>query len=299
VASPSSPDPPRSHAGAHSLRWRGYEPWAWVSFGVGALALVLFIVLGSKPGGPLAVKAYLLGIPLIGLSAAIVLLTGLVWSLWKRPVLQPGRVAPLLVSGSALWICSFPLAYPSSHANRPSTTTFRLPFEGEWTCVWGGETRETNRHVLMPWARYGFEFTRGTEFGANQETVGATVLAPAAGTVARVPIDGRTGLASIVLKVGSDEWLTLSGLDPAGMVQVEGAEVATGDLLARVGQARTSEPPALVLWLADRPDQGEGIPMRFFGYESATGRVDAGVPQGGVAGRKLLGERVRAPAPPR
>ena len=134
------------------------EPWAWLAFALGLCTLGQLFLLGWKPGGRLPVLAYLWGPFVIGCAAAMVLLFGMIWSLRRRPVLQPRRVWPLAVLGASLWLCSLPIAYPSSHEGKPSPTRFQLPFLGKARVHLGGEQRATNRLLFDPSRRFGVCF---------------------------------------------------------------------------------------------------------------------------------------------
>ena len=288
------------------------ERWPFAVFALAAATLAVFVYLGARPGGRGPILAYRYGPPALGILNALALGVALVWSALRPPLVRPRRVAAWTAAGAGLWLCSLPLAYPSSHDGHPSAVRFRLPFDGEWTVRWGGERHATNALVLSPGRRYGFDFVRGD--GADPEgSVGAPVLAPAEGEVVAVEqsladdlgASSEGGPASawgnhVVLRVAAQEFLVLGGLQQGSVGVVPGERVRAGQELARVGRSalsRVSPAPHLAVHLQDAPEpgRGEAIPMRFFAYESGGHEVEAGIPRGGLADGSMTGERVRAP----
>lgn len=238
--------------GSGSSAAPGYEPWAWPAFAIGLCTGALLVYLGWKPGGELPVIVYRWGPLLVGALAAIGLFLALLFCWRRRPVLQRGRVVPLSVLAASLWVCSLPIAYPSSHEGKFSTVHFGLPVEGRARVRSGGEDPATNRLVFDPSRRYGVVFE-------PLEDEPRSALAPAAGKVVEVGA-GRLG-AVLVLAVGAAEFCVLEGLESSSIQLAVGADVSAGDTLGRV-------PGLLVMSLQDGPELGrwEGIPMRFWDY---------------------------------
>lgn len=239
-----------------------FEPWAWPAFGLLGATLALFLVMGSRPGGELAVLAYRWGLFAVGGAGAALMCLALAWSLRHRPVLQRGRAWPLTALAISLWLCSLPIPYPSSHEGKPSPIRFRLPFEGEAHVLWGGEEKGTNGLVYDPSACFGTCF---------ELEGGPAVLLPADGRlVAREP--GRFG-ERVVLEVAPETYLVLDGLGPGADGPGPGVALRAGEPL---GRAATK----LCVFLMDGPRYGrsEGIPMRFWGYAADGRPVEAGVP---------------------
>ena len=85
---------------------KGFEIWAWIAFGITALTAALFVYLGTRPGGKGPIAAYRYGRDLLGVSAALVLFGGIVWSMIRRPALQRGRIAPMLALAACVFLCS-------------------------------------------------------------------------------------------------------------------------------------------------------------------------------------------------
>jgi hypothetical protein len=251
----------------------GFEPWAWAAFALVGLTVALFLFLGARPGGAAPVLAYRFGLLAAGWASAVGMLIGIAWCLRRRPVLQRGRAWPLAALAASLWFCSLPLAYPSSHEGKYSTTRFRLPFEGSARVRFGGERVAANPLLFDPERRFGLAF--------EGEGEALRVCAPAAGELlARV--DGREGVG-LVLRTGEREFCVLEGLAPEAGGLAPGARVAAGTPLGRA-------PGVLTMHLKDRPEpgRGEGIPLRFFGYLADGRAAESGVP--------VPPQSVRAPA---
>lgn len=78
-------------------------------------------------------------------------------------------------------------------------TKLELPFKGEWTVVWGGDTKELNYHVESEAQKNAFDFVVTNEKGNSYKTDGQTnedyyafgkeILAPSDGEIVLV-VDG-------------------------------------------------------------------------------------------------------------
>jgi hypothetical protein len=296
------------------------ERWVLVAYAVGVVTAGLFLYLGLRPGGLGPVRAYTHGRSILFLAGAGLLLFGLLGSLYRRPVIQRGRLGAFLTLAGVVWFTAYPLSYPSSFEGHPSAVRFRLPFEGEWTVRWGGSQGPASALVLQPDRRFGFDFVACDAEGKSDDgraayCFGREVLAPAAGVVVAVhdgepdaALGGRPAGAEpygnyVVLRVAEREFLFLIGLERGSPAVGEGDLVSAGAPLGRAGfSARSALTPEahLGVHLQDTPvpRRGEGIPFAFRDYRSGEAVVDAGVPQGGLRGGRHVGERVR-PAGPR
>lgn len=286
----------------------GLEPWSWVALALGGLTLGSYLVLGLRPGAPLGPWIHLRGTLFCGLACMAMLAFGIAWSLLHRPVLARRRIVPFLVLAVCVWLASAPIPYPSSHAQKPSSVAFRLPFQGRWRVRWGGERRAENALALLPDRRYGFAFEPlppAPEDPPSEHPPG-TVLAPAAGVVVSAegeqpdgaPRGERSRLGNtLVLEVAPGEYLVLGDLAAGSLRVAPGERVEAGQELARLGDSavRTLPEPALLVHLQDdpRPGHGEGIPLRFRDYLVGGRVVAAGVPRGGLRGTERTGEVVR------
>jgi hypothetical protein len=244
-----------------------FEPWAWFAFALAAATLVLFLYLGSRPGGERAHQLYRHGPLALGGAAAVFLLGALFHCLRRRPMLQRRRVWPLAALAGTLWFCSLPIAYPSPRQGKYSPTRFRLPFEGRARVLYGGEEVRASPFLFDPSRRFAVCF-EPVASGAALE-----VVAPMQATVV-AKFEGPGG-PGVVLHAGGEEHCVLEGFAEFGGFSV-GQALGEGSRLGRV-DAR------LTMYLADRPDpgRGEGIPLRFSGYLLGGRAVSVGVPSAG------------------
>jgi hypothetical protein len=292
----------------------GLEWWMRPVPALAAAHLALAATFQARPG-LLAVYLWYVGPPLVALLAIALLAGALVESLRRRATWTRARVAAL--AGLALAVGVVPLyrTYPSSHDGRPSAVRFRLPLDGPVTVAWGGATRDVNYHVGMPDQRWAYDLlvtsdgrsTRGTgtELG-DFLAFDLPVRAPAAGIVRGVH-DGDPDEAPgahrargafgnhVILEVAPGEFLFIAHLRRGSIAVRPGDRVEAGQAIGRVGNSGNSSEPHVHLHLQDTPRRhlGEAIPFEFAGYRRQDGAVvDRGLPRGGIAGGRYVGEIV-------
>jgi hypothetical protein len=296
------------------------EVWAILAYAIGALFVAAVVFLGLRPGGVAPVRVWLYGLGFLPLAAFALLVAGAIWSVRKPPFLRPGRKIPFLILLLAIGAGQIPLPYPSSHEGHDSAICFRLPFDGEWTVFWGGETKEQSLlAVYTVERRWGLDLVVAKEgrthagsgaAASDYYVFGRNVLAPADGVVVRtvdgVPdgIPGRIdrgvepGGNRVVLQVGEREFVFLAHLASGSIAVEPGQKVRAGDLLGRVGCSGWSQhtpEPHLAIHLQDSAVDGSGepIPWHFCDYTADGVRVDKGLPHGGIGpGGALLGQRI-------
>lgn len=313
-------DPVEAFARATGHRSGRPEVWAWIAFLLLFSLIGLFIYLGLRPGGTGPVIAYSIGRDLIGLAAVATGFFGVLWSLLHRPLLRRRRLPAFLALAVVIGTHAYPFPYPSSYEGHPSATCFRLPVEGEWTVVWGGESKDTNRLAgFLPERRWGIDLIVTLD-GRDHDgdglkledyyAYGRDVLAPAGGRVVRVHSgqrDTQPGMIDrglepygnhVVIEIAPKEFLFLAHLQPGSIGVREGEVVEAGQPLARVGNSGFSAltpMPHLAIHLQDTPEPrlGEPIPWRFCGYVADGRPVDEGLPVGRI-GRDggFYGQRV-------
>jgi murein DD-endopeptidase MepM/ murein hydrolase activator NlpD len=211
--------------------------------------------------------------------------------------------------------------YPSSHDGAPSLIRFRLPLDGPVTVGWGGATPDVNYHVFAPDQRWAYDLavTRdGQTYRADGTRCedyycyGLPVLAPAGGTVVStadgdpdMPIGvmggGRdAGGNQIRLEVAPRQFLFLCHLQPGTILVKPGDRVTQGQAVGRVGNSGNTSEPHLHIHLQDRPDPdfAEGIPLYFHDYRVGDQFVERGMPTGGFAEGRPVGQIVQHVAPP-
>lgn len=296
------------------------EAWTRAALVVFALFALALAYLGLRPGGVGPLVIYMEGRLALALLALAILAWGVVVAFRRRPLLQPGRARALFALALVIGVANYPFPYPSSHEHHPSAVQFRLPVEGEWVVVWGGDRKATNRlAAFLPDRRWGLhlvvEREGATGEGAGIEAsdyhaFGREVLAPAAGRVVAVhdgepdhPPRRRGGGAPLgnhlVLEVAPSEFCFLTNLQQGSILVAVGDELAPGDALARVGSSGSmvmTPQPHVALHLQDTsvPLRGEAVPWTFSEYASDGRRVERGQPAGGLgAAGELQGDRVR------
>lgn len=301
------------------------EPWTRLPVLLLVLTVVAYLYLGARPGGRGPIWVFGAGRAWLGATAALALVSAAAWSALRRPFLQPGRGAALGLLALTLGLSQWPLPYPSSRSDRPSSVAFRLPVEGEWRVVHGGEGREANLFsILSHDRRYALALVReegGVTRRADADPAtfrpgdflayGEPVLAPADGRVvavrdglpdAALPLGDPDGPAlgnRVVLEVAEGEYAFVSHLQPGSILVHEGDRITAGTPVGRVGfsgRSPLTREPHVEVHLQTTPEDGwgEGVPWSFRGYEADGRAVERGLPRGGIRDGRPAGERVRA-----
>ena len=145
-----------------------------------------------------------------------------------------------------------------------NTTPLILPFKGEWTVFWGGDTKELNYHVVSKAQKNAFDFVIKDEEGKSFKTDGATnedyyafgqeVIAPCDGEVVLV-VDGikdnKPGELnpiyvpgnSVILKTENNEYLFFAHFKQHTIKVKQGQKVEQGELLGLCGNSGNSSEP--------------------------------------------------------
>jgi hypothetical protein len=300
--------------GKHAMRRLDW--WLYPVWGLAFLQTGFFLVPQTRPG-LLGAVFWLLGMDrLLWLGlAALVLLCGFGWSLWRRPFWNRRRAAGFL---ALLALAASPLAfrtYPSSHDHAPSQARFRLPLDGPITVAWGGATPDINYHVAYPDQRWAYDLLvtrQGKSHKGDGQNChdyycyGLPVLAPAEGTV-QLTSDGDPDMPigvlgggkdpcgnHIVIEVAPNEFLFLCHLQPGSIRVKKGDRVKAGQVLARVGNSGNTSEPHLHIHLQDSAEMvlAEGIPLSFHSYRVGDQVVERGIPTGGFTDGHLTGQVV-------
>ncbi|MGH2533589.1 MAG: M23 family metallopeptidase [Thermomicrobiales bacterium] len=192
---------------------------------------------------------------------------------------------------------------PDPAAGMEAAAAFRLPFDGVWWVVWGGETVIENYHAAHPaqrhaadlviWqdgATYQGDGTENTDYWAW----GQPVLAPADGAVITVRdgiADNTPGQLSpephpagnhVVIQTAGDAYVFIAHLQQGSIRVAEGDAVAAGDLIGLTGNSGNSSEPHIHIHAQNRADyyaaDAIGLPLRFSGYLANGEPVTEGVP---------------------
>jgi len=141
-----------------------------------------------------------------------------------------------------------------------------LPFKGEWTVFWGGDTKELNYHVVDQAQKNAFDLIITDEKGNSYKTIGQTnddyyvfgkeIIAPAAGEVVLVVegikdntpgemnpiyVPGNT----VIIKTANDEYLFFAHFKQHSIKVKQGQQVKQGELLGLCGNSGNSTEPHL------------------------------------------------------
>jgi hypothetical protein len=142
----------------------------------------------------------------------------------------------------------------------------QLPFKGEWTVIWGGDTKELNYHVESVAQKNAFDIVikdgRGKSFKtdglANEDyyAFGKELYAPCDGEVVLV-VDGvKDNLPgefnpvyipgnTVIIKTANKEYLFFAHFKHHSIQVTEGQKVARGQLLGLCGNSGNSSEPHL------------------------------------------------------
>lgn len=145
-------------------------------------------------------------------------------------------------------------------------TKVKLPFKGEWTVVWGGDTKELNYHVESKAQKNAFDFVITDLNGQTYKTDGQTnedyyafgkeILAPCDAKVVLV-VDGvkdnKPGILNpiyvpgntVILKTENNEFLFFAHFKQHSIVVEQGEKVTQGQLLGLCGNSGNSSEPHL------------------------------------------------------
>ncbi len=192
---------------------------------------------------------------------------------------------------------------PSEHEDYRTKADLRLPFEGEWTVVWGGRTPVENYHVVDAAQRFAYDLlvtkdgsTRRGESEGPEDFYcwGKKIVSPAAGTVTAA-VDGLPDQAPgamdpgnpagnhVVIDHGAGEHSLLAHFQQGSVAVEKGQKVEPGQLLGLCGNSGNTSEPHLHYHLQTAPTFGEGVglPAQFQHYTSDGKPVERGEPRQG------------------
>ena len=147
-----------------------------------------------------------------------------------------------------------------------NTTKLKLPFNGEWTVVWGGDTKELNYHVESQAQKNAFDIVIKDAKGNSFKTDGKTnedyyafareIISPCDGEIVLV-VDGvkdnKPGELNpiyvpgntVILKTSNNEYLFFAHFKQHSITVVEGQKVKQGQFLGFCGNSGNSSEPHL------------------------------------------------------
>ena len=180
---------------------------------------------------------------------------------------------------------------PDPRAGYRTKTTLRLPFApgDSLTVLWGGDSRQQNRHVDAPDQRHAYDFLM-VQNGATHTGDGRgcaqylawnkSLHAPAGGTVLETRndlADNKPGVMRPDVALGNyvlidfvnNEYGVLAHLRRGSVAVRVGQRVHTGDVVGRCGNSGNSSQPHLHFHLQNSPrpfGNALGLPAPFTGY---------------------------------
>lgn len=156
-----------------------------------------------------------------------------------------------------------PDSFPAPARN---TTLLQLPFKGEWTVLWGGDTKEQNRHIDSRAQKNAFDILIKDKYGKSFKTTGREnedfyafgkeIIAPCDGEVVEViddVPDNTPGTENpdyltgntVVIKTANSEYLLFAHLKMHSVKVKMGQRVKQGELLGLCGNSGNSTEPHL------------------------------------------------------
>lgn len=142
----------------------------------------------------------------------------------------------------------------------------RLPFNEEWTVLWGGDTKELNYHTIDKAQKNAFDFIITDQQGnsykndgkSNEDfyAFGKQLIAPTDGEIMLV-VDGikdnKPGIPNplyvpgntVIIKTKNNEYLFLAHFKQNSIVVKQGQQIKQGDLLGLCGNSGNSTEPHL------------------------------------------------------
>jgi murein DD-endopeptidase MepM/ murein hydrolase activator NlpD len=162
-----------------------------------------------------------------------------------------------------------------------NTTKLSLPFSGEWSIFWGGDTKALNLHNGIKFQQFAFDIVINGVNGRSYKTDGRSnsdyyafgekILAPADATVVLAVdgvadnIPGKVNTMyvpgnSVILKTANNEYLFFAHFKQNSVNVKEGDVIKQGQLLGRCGNSGNSSEPHLHFHIQDT-----------LGFDTATG----------------------------
>ncbi len=160
-----------------------------------------------------------------------------------------------------------------------------LPFKGEWTVLWGGDTRELNYHVDYKQQKTAFDLVMTNEKNLSYKTTGQTnedyyvfgqeIISPVTGEVVQV-VDGIKDNVpgvmnplyvpgnTVIIKTAHDEYLFFAHFKQSSIVVKPGQQVEQGQLLGLCGNSGNSSEPHLHFQIQNTEDMNQATAAKSF-----------------------------------
>lgn len=166
-----------------------------------------------------------------------------------------------------------------------TVTKLQLPFKGEWTVFWGGDTKEQNYHIEHRAQKNAFDFVITDESGKSYKTDGKTnddyyafgkeLFAPCDGEVVLV-VDGikdnEPGKMNpvyvpgntVIIETKNNEYLFFAHFKQHSIKVKEGQTIKQGKLLGLCGNSGNSSEPHLHFHVQNVEDMIDATGIKCF-----------------------------------
>lgn len=166
-----------------------------------------------------------------------------------------------------------------------NTTSMQLPFKGEWTVFWGGDTKEQNYHVVAKMQKNAFDIIITNANGKSYRTdgkknedyyaFGQKIFAPCDAEVV-FAVDGVKdnipGVMNtmyvpgnaVLLKTQHNEYILLAHLLQASLRVKQGETIKAGQLIGLCGNSGNSSEPHLHFHLQDTENFAQATGIKCF-----------------------------------
>jgi len=174
-------------------------------------------------------------------------------------------------------------------------TKLQLPFNGEWTVVWGGDTKELNYHVENQAQKNAFDIVIKDEKGNSFKTDGITnedyytfgkeLIAPCDGEIVLV-VDGikdnKPGELnpmyapgnSVIIQTDKNEYLFFAHFKQNTIKVKQGQKVKQGELLGLCGNSGNSSEPHLHFHIQNVEDMNTATGVKcYFDKLNVNGQI--------------------------
>lgn len=278
-----------------------WEWWTLISLSLLGLLVITYAIAFLRLG-TLSLYAHGLGIPAMGILTVPLMFMGLLRTIFRPPSIRRSRTIAFISLIVVGFLGNTPLfPAPVSTADWTSTHAYRLPMNGDWVTLAGGDTMATNYHSTTAAYRWGYDFTKlqdGKKFkldgGKNEDyfAFGQPVVAPVAGKVIALEtglsdnVPGQHDAAAlgnfILIEAGPNEYAYLAHLKSDSVAVRMGEVVKRGQVIAAVGNSGRSVEPHLHIHLQNTAEFpfSESLPLRFSNYIANGKPVELGMPVG-------------------
>ncbi|NLP59340.1 M23 family metallopeptidase [Lutibacter sp. B1] len=164
-------------------------------------------------------------------------------------------------------------------------TDLILPFNGEWTVVWGGDSEKFNYHIKNKAQKNAFDFIITDKYGKSFKTdrnknenfyaFGKKIIAPCNGMIISV-IDGIKDNKpselnpyyapgnSIILKTENNEFLYFAHLKQNSIKVKQGQKIIKGEILGLCGNSGNSTEPHLHFHIQNQENINNAIGIKCY-----------------------------------